>query len=146
MREAAPLVAFEVPASFGPQPFSFRDPGRSPLWRFFAHVLIRLLVIAPLPPQLQAVAVLLPVSILWPLVRPAEAQAAAPDSNNPDSSQAPKLAISLLSERLGGASGKCPNRTGVERIVAFADRKAKIRIVSARQVTRRERRAYEESR
>ena len=31
-------------------------------------------------------------------------------------------------------------------LVAFTDRKGKIRVISARQVTRRERRAYEESR
>lgn len=29
IREAAPLVAFEVPTTYGPQSWPFRDPGRS---------------------------------------------------------------------------------------------------------------------
>ncbi len=73
IQEAAPLVSFEVPASYGLQPWSFRDPGRSFVWRFFAHLLVRLLVLTPLPPQFQAAAVLFPVSVLWPFVKPVEA-------------------------------------------------------------------------
>ena len=46
-REAAPLLVVEVPTSYGPRPFSLRAPARNPLWRFFAQVLIRLLIIAP---------------------------------------------------------------------------------------------------
>ena len=62
----------EEPAVYRePYVFSFRHPRRSFLARFFAHVLIRLLVIAPLPPQLQVAAALFPVSVLWPLLRPA---------------------------------------------------------------------------
>ncbi len=74
-------AAVEAPAPLGDEiavpshaPFvwSFRDPGRSLVWRFFAHLLIRLLVLTPLPPQFQAASVLFPVSMLWPLVWPAE--------------------------------------------------------------------------
>jgi len=45
--EAAPLLVVEVPTSYDPPPFSLRAPARNPLWRFFAQVLIRLLIIAP---------------------------------------------------------------------------------------------------
>ncbi len=68
-QEATPLLVTTAPTSYGP--WSFRDPGRSLVWRFFAHLLVRLLVLAPLPPQFQVASVLFPVSMLWPLVRPA---------------------------------------------------------------------------
>jgi hypothetical protein len=52
--------------------WSFRRPGRSPLFRVFAHLIVRLLIVTPLPEPLQVAAALFPVWVLWPLVRPAE--------------------------------------------------------------------------
>jgi RHS repeat-associated protein len=52
--------------------FSLRRPSRSILSRFLAHLLVRLLIIAPFPSNLQAAAALFPVSMLWPLVAPHE--------------------------------------------------------------------------
>lgn len=54
-----------------PYVFSFRRPGRSFLARLVAHLVIRLLIIAPLPGQWQAAAALFPASMLWPLVQAA---------------------------------------------------------------------------
>ncbi len=81
LRIARQEVAVEAAAPFcdeiaipyrAPFVWSFRHPGRSLVWRFFTHLLIRLLVLTPLPPQFQAASVLFSVSMLWPLVRPAE--------------------------------------------------------------------------
>ena len=47
---------------------SFRSRSRSPLFRLVAHVLIRLLVITPLPSEYQVIAALFPVSVLWAVV------------------------------------------------------------------------------
>jgi RHS repeat-associated protein len=56
-----------------PYVFSFRRPGRSFLARLVAHLVIRLLIIAPLPGPWQAAAALFPASMLWPLVQAAPA-------------------------------------------------------------------------
>ena len=56
-----------------PYVWSFRRPSQSFLARFVAHSLIRLLIVASFPPHAQAVAVLVPMSMLWPLVQRAEA-------------------------------------------------------------------------
>jgi YD repeat-containing protein len=42
---------------------------RQTLFRFFAHLLVRLLVVTSLPQSLQPYTALLPVSMLWTLVR-----------------------------------------------------------------------------
>ena len=68
-----------------PLVWSFRRPSRSFLWRFFAHLVIRLLVITPLPPQIQAAAVLFPVSMLWPLIQAGEAPVVSLGPKNPTS-------------------------------------------------------------
>lgn len=44
-----------------------RRAQESPLFRLVAHVLIRLLIVGPLPDHLQAAAALFPVSVLRPL-------------------------------------------------------------------------------
>src|SRR5512138_3979160 len=48
---------------------------RGALKRFVAHLLIRLLIVMPLPGNLQAAAALFPVSLLWPLVSAGSEQA-----------------------------------------------------------------------
>src|SRR6266571_318108 len=48
--------------------FSFRRPQQSQLFHFVAHILVRLLLIGPLPAHLQAWIVLWPISMLTPLV------------------------------------------------------------------------------
>ncbi len=68
-------------------------------------------------------------------------------------------AITVFRDQLAAIHGDPDHSLGEERsiiighsrkrrllLVAFTDRKGKIRIISARPVTRRERRAYEESR
>jgi YD repeat-containing protein len=49
---------------------SFRRPGRSPLVRLLVHVLIRLLVLGPMPADVQALSAVFPISILAPLLVP----------------------------------------------------------------------------
>jgi RHS repeat-associated protein len=66
-----PETPFEPPPYREPL-FSLRRPSRSTLTRFAAHLLIRILIVAPLPANLQAAAALFPVSMLWPLVTPDE--------------------------------------------------------------------------
>ena len=96
------LLLLEVPTSCERASLtSLRAPHRNPFWRFFAHLLIRLLVLTPLPAELQAVSVLFPVSLLWPLVSPAEASGSSGEVPRSGPSEP---ATSAQSERRGGVS------------------------------------------
>jgi hypothetical protein len=65
---ATVLAAFESPEH---KPLvSFRHPGCSPLSRFIAHFLIRLLIVMQLPQQLQVASVLFPERLVPGLALP----------------------------------------------------------------------------
>jgi RHS repeat-associated protein len=66
-----PRVSID-PSPYRDPVFSLRRPSQSILSRFLAHLLVRLLIVAPFPAHLQAAAALFPVSMLWPLVAPEE--------------------------------------------------------------------------
>jgi hypothetical protein len=73
----APLVG-EISPPPRPHARSFRDRVHSPFGRLVARLLIKLLIITPLPREMQLLAALYPVSILWAVV-PTE----PPDSVHP---------------------------------------------------------------
>lgn len=62
-----------MPENSASEPFVWR-PGRHGFKRLVAHVLIRLLILAPLPPHLQLAAALFPLSLAWPFVSPERPQ------------------------------------------------------------------------
>jgi hypothetical protein len=95
-----PEVPAGVPLGWLPVPLQPLDlatgswslcrPTRSRLVRLVAHVLIRLLVIGPLPPSIQRAALLFPASVLWPLIDAASHRGEEVISTNlPASKEAP---------------------------------------------------------
>jgi site-specific recombinase XerD len=70
---AASCASFFEPIDLGYRS-SFHCRAQSPLFRLVAHVMIRLLIVTPLPAPMQAIAALFPVSILWPIVRAGESE------------------------------------------------------------------------
>ncbi len=102
------LEGSEEIVSRAPFVWSFRRPSLSFVWRFFAHLIIRLLVITPLPPHFQAAAVLFPVSMLWPFVRPAAPPHAEPEASPEGDSGSSGAGLLPLS---GSARGICAGGT-----------------------------------
>jgi len=97
--------------AFEPEPyrepfFSLRRPSQSILSRFIAHLLVRLLLVAPLPANLQAATALFPMSMLWSLV---------PSSHQVPAHEA-ALACAVLPQRqmVNGGIGGFRARMGAE--------------------------------
>ena len=88
-RDPVPIEA-ERPPYREPYVFSFRDPKRSFVFRFFAHLLVRLLIVTPLPARFQVAAALLPVSMLWPLVERQAKEPSEPQAEPKEPSRAEK--------------------------------------------------------
>jgi hypothetical protein len=91
----------DLPAS---QALLVCSAGRGFWKRLAAHVLIRLLILSPLPPHAQLTAALFPASLLWPFLAQAEASP-EPARNGPGEPAREPLpdSVALLSEGPGGA-------------------------------------------
>jgi len=95
---------------------SLRRPSRNPVARAMAHMLIRLLVLSPMPEHVQVWAALFPVSMLWPLVSRSEKGASGGEGER----AAPPEASCSEAERLDGTPTDLPNGRGTDTDTAGA--------------------------
>ena len=96
------LLRAPLEPAFEPEPyrepfFSLRRPSRSIFGRFIAHMLVRLMIVAPLPANVQTAAALFPVSMLWSLVPTGD------QANGANISRGHDAAGSRWAERIDGA-------------------------------------------
>jgi hypothetical protein len=93
--------------------------GRGGLRRFVAHLLIRLLILGPLPPYAQLTAALFPASLLWPLAALAE-EAREPSEKVAAPGEGGGCVLPLT-EGAVGASGFWREGKEALRMISFQD-------------------------
>ena len=119
---AEPERARFAPLPEWTQPLVWTPNGKRPFYRFVAHLLIRLLVLLPMPPECQAWAFAFPASLFWSWSPRASAPAPPPqqapgEAELPEAARPANAAVLPLSESQRWTSLGAADPTGFERIL-----------------------------